>query len=261
LDPFQNESSLKSYIHRVNEKFELPTSSTGREDFDFIQKVKALNFRVFVSFYFRALLTGKSYLLLVQNPFQLVEKFPKSFLHVQNYFANLQLEAVAEPSSRTIVLHIRRGSNGADLLPGEASPRMLDNSYYLSLIHEIKTKYCKINESLKLVVITDAPKENFRYIPITEQLPLWANEPRFKEGGIEMISETFSELDLDFLDKFTVVHGGDPIAAIEQMRDADFLVMSRSSFSFVGAVLNSRGKVFYPPNFWHRPMPNWTQLK
>jgi len=40
------------------------------------------------------------------------------------------------------------------------------------------------------------------------------------------------------------------------MMTADFLVMSKSSFSFIPAMLNRHGKVIHTP-FWHRPVGGW----
>ena len=86
------------------------------------------------------------------------------------------------------------------------------------------------------------------------------NEPRLLEGTVTIKSESFSEFHYDCLTKFTVIHGGDPIAALEIMQQTDFLVMSRSSFSYIGGVLNEFGTVFYPPSFWHNPLPTWIQI-
>jgi hypothetical protein len=261
LDPFQDDMALKSYLIRVNKEFKLPSSDIDDSDFDEVYRIRFLNYRVLIKYYVKALVLRKKYLLMIQNPFPIVEKFPSSFLYVQKYFHGLLPEAEERTGVKTIVIHVRRGSNGADLLPGETSPRMLPNSYYFTLINDIRARYCESVDNIELIVITDTPKEDFKYFPLEFQLPLWLNEPRFQHGGVEIHGETFREFDLDFLSKFKVIHGGDPILALRQMQDADFLVMSRSSFSYVGAILNSKGKVFYPPNFWHRPMKKWVKVK
>ena len=53
----------------------------------------------------------------------------------------------------------------------------------------------------------------------------------------------------------------DPIWTVKQFQTADIFVMSRSSYSMAGAVLNSRGVVIYPPAFWHAPMPHWVCMQ
>jgi hypothetical protein len=48
---------------------------------------------------------------------------------------------------------------------------------------------------------------------------------------------------------------GDPLDALQSMISSDILVMSKSSFSYVAALIN-QGSVIYEP-FWHRPMSHW----
>jgi hypothetical protein len=68
--------------------------------------------------------------------------------------------------------------------------------------------------------------------------------------------------EMNSLDDFDVIPNlrkfvnGDPIEALEAMATADLLMMSRSSFSYVAAILNAEGIVIYHP-FWHSPLPEW----
>jgi hypothetical protein len=48
---------------------------------------------------------------------------------------------------------------------------------------------------------------------------------------------------------------GDPLDALQNMISSDILVMSKSSFSYVAALMHP-GPVIYEP-FWHRPMSHW----
>jgi hypothetical protein len=48
---------------------------------------------------------------------------------------------------------------------------------------------------------------------------------------------------------------GDPLDALQNMISSDILVMSKSSFSYVAALIH-QGPVIYEP-FWHRPMGHW----
>jgi len=50
----------------------------------------------------------------------------------------------------------------------------------------------------------------------------------------------------------------DPIWTMERLIESEVLVMAKSSFSYVAALLN-RGAVYYQP-FWHKPMSHWTKL-
>jgi hypothetical protein len=49
--------------------------------------------------------------------------------------------------------------------------------------------------------------------------------------------------------------GDDLVTVWRSMLNVHVLIMSKSSFSLVPALL-SRGTVLYTP-FWHKPLPNW----
>lgn len=261
LDPFQSDSELSSYLEDINRVFALPSSRNTPLVFDGVYKIDELTCWKLARFAIQAFFGRKSILLQIKNPYRIIEKFPKAYRHVQHSFNFEQARNYHSRRIKTIVLHIRRGSNGSDILPGEVSPRMLPNSYYFTLVKEILENECKFGDSVELVIITDVPRENFVYRPIASQVELWSTEPRFRNGSITLQGEYFSDFNFDGLAKFSVIHGGDPLNALERMRTADFLVMSRSSFSYVGAILNKHGKVFYPPSFWHKSMPEWVKVK
>ena len=261
LDPFQDELSLELYLGRVNKEFYLPSSLELPNSFDFICNVDRLTLKKLFTLYFKALLTNKYFLLSVLNPYNIVEKFPTSYRHLQSFFRTDNSRSALNTNQKTIVIHIRWGSSATDIVSGESSIRSLPNSYYHSLLSQIKENYCNANQELELILLTDAPEKTLRYHPIKSQLKYWKNEKRFHDGGIDIFGKNFDEFNLDSLHKFTIIRGGDPVLALQLMKEADFLVMSRSSFSYVGAILNSQGKIFYPPNFWHQPMKNWIRVK
>ena len=261
LDPFQNEEELKKYLKKVNETFNLPSSEGIPKKFDEKYHINRINLAVFGKYYFRSFLFRKNILVGVLNPYPLVELYPKSYLHVQKIFANNLKQNATFGELKNIVIHIRRGSNGADLLPGELAPRMLPNRYYVTLMKEILSKYGMAGEKMNLLIITDAPKEDITYRPIESQVGLWLTEPRLEMGSISIKGESFSDFESDSISKIEVIHGGDPLDAIEQMRAADFLIMSRSSFSYIGAILNEQGTIMYPPAFGHKAMPKWYKVK
>jgi hypothetical protein len=261
LDPFQSDLELSKYLETVNQKFSLPSSLDLPKSYKRVYKVNQLTFWRFAYFALRALMSRKTILLQIKNPYRVIEKFPTKYRHVRTHFSFVDSRENNSSKEKTIVLHVRRGTNGADTLPGELSPRMLSDSYYFTLVKEILEKYCKKDDPIELVIITDVPKEDFVYNPIASQLEFWSTEPRFRDGSITMQGRSFSDFNFESLARLSVIHGGDPIVALETMRSADFLVMSRSSFSYIGAILNTCGVVFYPPAFWHKPMPEWAQVK
>jgi hypothetical protein len=64
--------------------------------------------------------------------------------------------------------------------------------------------------------------------------------------------------DAGFVQRFsdcTIVTEKDPIKVILLLASADVLIMGKSAFSYVAALL-SRGPVFYE-TYWQRPLPSW----
>ena len=48
----------------------------------------------------------------------------------------------------------------------------------------------------------------------------------------------------------------DPWTSVQALQEGDVLVMSHSSFSVMGAIMNPKGIILYHP-FWHKPMTRW----
>jgi hypothetical protein len=261
LDPFQTEEELKLYLKRLETVFNLPSSQNMPHKFAYTYEINRLGLVTLFRYLILSVVRKGHILVKVSNPFPVVDLQTNSYLHVQKYFLDkLTLEGNG-PKLKRIVIHIRRGSNGADLLPGEMAPRMLPNIYYLTLMNEILEKNCSAGEKMEVLIITDTPNEEITFKPIESQFENWITEPRLKNGSVTIRGESFSEFQSDRISKLEISHGGDPILAIGQMKEADFLIMSRSALSYVGAILNAEGEIFYPPSYGSKPMPNWVKVR
>lgn len=62
--------------------------------------------------------------------------------------------------------------------------------------------------------------------------------------------------DFDVIPNLARYINGDPIETLRRMATADGLVISRSSYSYVAAILSANGIVVYHP-FWHSPLREW----
>ncbi len=258
MDPFQDEESINTYIKRINSEYFLPSTKGAPTNFDATYRFDRLTYKRLVWLILNSIIRRKNYLLVLGGAYPIIEKFTSSYKAVQNIFPATAGMGEHSAGVKTIVLHIRQDFN-EHILPGEATIRGLSNSYYLDILHKIITDYCDKDKGIELIIVTDAPPADFTYVPVREQLVLWAAFPKFQNGCVEIKGRTFQEFNSRFLEKFLVIHGGDPMLAIQEMRGADYLVMSRSSLSYVGAILNTKGVVFYPPNFGSKPMPKWKQ--
>jgi hypothetical protein len=62
--------------------------------------------------------------------------------------------------------------------------------------------------------------------------------------------------DFDVVPNLQKFINGDPIETLRRMATADALILSRSSFSYVAAILSTNCIVVYYP-FWHSAMETW----
>ena len=141
------------------------------------------------------------------------------------------------------------------LFHGQNSPRELPSEYFKRILMTIMAK--SGIKFTNLVILTDSPLTDTLYKINPDQIPLWENTPGYKDGylsikGKDILGE-FSDLNL----KVSVIVGGDPIFSLGALQKAEYFIMSKSSFSYVAAILNSRGKIYFPSEFWHPKMRHW----
>jgi len=109
--------------------------------------------------------------------------------------------------------------------------RKLDIPFVCELYTEVASKKFEVTPGHH--GISDRISENITFDPAMNQLEDFDAVPH--------------------LEKFINIH---PIRTLERMATADALIMSRSSFSYVAAILNANGiMICYP--FWHAAMKDW----
>jgi hypothetical protein len=154
------------------------------------------------------------------------------------------LPSVTSKDHLNIQIHMRRG----DLLVGEQW-RMLPNSYYLGLIHFFNKVVPQLGKTHTIHIHTEAPLEE---IVLTSEHHGVGD--RIKTDLVLKPSEyRLEEFDLPNV----VLHNNeDPWTSVRALQTGDVLVMSHSSFSIIGAIMNPKGIILYHP-FWHKPMTRW----
>jgi hypothetical protein len=144
-----------------------------------------------------------------------------------------------------VAIHVRRG----DAHVG-TTRRILPNLYYINLTK----KLIAILESQKVKYVielyTEIPSKTLYVTPESRGIQGRIAQPVFVDQGIDQIHEFDC---LPHLEKF---FNYDAVQSLENLATSDFLVMSRSSFSFLAAILNTRAVVFYH-EFWHRAPSDW----
>jgi hypothetical protein len=255
LDPYQTQGELDLYIKRINDMFALPSSDFGGQedsryllntptklDLNLIRLKNKLKF-------------GEARTLVISNPFLLLNRNPDAYLLA---LPELPAVKITKKDFVKVVVHYRRGSSSFDVLPGESSPRAILNNWYLEVLNKYVNQLEANGEKYHIDVFTDMPKHDINFAPLAFQRNFWKQLPRFENEMIAVHGEDLNKTTFkNFGNSLTVHYGGDPLNDLMHMAEADLLIMSRSSFSFVGALLNRQGKVISPPNFGHKKLSSW----
>jgi hypothetical protein len=144
-----------------------------------------------------------------------------------------------------LALHVRRGE-----LFAVDSHRMLPNSYYVSTALRFQETLRKLEIPCVCELYTEVATKAFLVTPDHHGI----------NGRISAnvaIDPAMSRLeDFDAIPNLARFVNTDPIDTLRGMTTADALVLSRSSFSYISAMLSRNCIVLYYP-FWHAPMEDW----
>lgn len=262
LDPFQSPIELENFLKTLNREFQLPsTLSDLTPDIHEIQ----LDLKSISSLFKMALLSlvlNRRYLIKITEPYSVIDHWPNSYRRattsLENWDSNYR--PLLKEETFLVVLHYRRGVGGMAIQQGERYPREIAISYYKNWLTQIlKDAKAQSVIEIKVIILTDAPIQDTTYIPIAGQEKLWKGSPGFEGGTMSILGsdleKEFSDIEIDL----QIISGGSPIDAIKLMSQANALVMSRSSLSYIGALLNLRGEIIYPPGFWHPKLNGWIE--
>ncbi len=165
------------------------------------------------------------FIAVVEHMHLYMDRFPHFYepLH-QRLRLNARIEAKTNLNDRPVVsLHVRRG----DVNP-EFTKRYTPNNSIVSVLKEL---------SNRLPILQNGPWEFHLY-------------SQGDEGDFAEIIENFPDVRL-MLDT-------PPIETIRGLAGADVMIMAKSSFSHVAALLCA-GEVIYEP-FWHAPQRHWISI-
>lgn len=256
LDPYQTQDELNIFVKRINDFFWLPSSDFGTQRDSRVKLTSPTQLNLNFIRLQNRLRFGKFSTFVISNPFLLLNRDPDTYLLAVPYLPKVKK---AEKDYKNIVVHYRRGSSSFDILPGESTPRAIFNDWYLKVLNKYVSQLKVDNVRFHIDVFTDMPKQDVDFHPLAFQRDFWKQLPRFENDIIKIHGEDLNQTTFrDFGDLLTVHYGGDPIDGLMHMAQADILIMSRSSFSFVGALLNRKGRIVVPPDFWHKNLSTWT---
>ena len=149
-----------------------------------------------------------------------------------------------------IAIHVRWGD-----LPIGHEDRLLPNEYYIAAA----TKVIQMLEKWKIPFVcelhTEMPTTSFVVTPQHHGVKNRIKEYRLKES-VMLTPEQYRVSDFEVIPNLHKRINEDPIETLEALATADFLIMSKSSFSYLAALFNQEGRSLYAP-FWHPPMSEW----
>ena len=153
-----------------------------------------------------------------------------------------------------IVLHIRRGEVNSRFFSHELSQRYTPTESFSEIVQDLLDMNLQKQNRYTITVLTDAPTKKSYASQEFLDINLWESQLGIG-NDFEIELESFD--DLKKKHPSTMVRNDlDSITSLCMMIEADVLVMSKSSFSFVAGVLNRSGLVVYQ-DFWHQPLSRW----
>jgi hypothetical protein len=252
LDPYQSQSELADFVNELNHVFYIESTpklnvSTLKE-----RDVRSLTFIILFRNIFKSMIRKEAVLVRCLEPYGVSDHDPNLYVGIR------QLLPYFQPISHgtfTVGIHYRRGVGGMAVQNGESVSRELNPDFFINIANRIAAERLPSTTSIQLY--TDAPKNDLEFLPPADQSELWENSPRFQNGVMSVLGANPEMLFDKLLVSPKIVRGGDPLQAIRELAGLDVLIMSRSSFSYVGAILNEGGKIYFPKSFWHSPMTGW----
>lgn len=147
-----------------------------------------------------------------------------------------------------VAIHVRRGE-----LFAVDSDRMLANRYYIAVAQNIARVLGPLGIDYRMELHTEIPSREFVVEPDHHGI---AN----RIGGPKLVSPDMCRLDeFGVLPNLACYVNEAAIDCLRRLATADILVMSRSSFSYLAAILNRKGVILYHP-FWHAAPSSWVTV-
>lgn len=252
LDSYQNEDEMAVFLLKLNHEFWMHDSEESFVENLLELQTNTLTFSFIFSCILKGMFSKKQTLVKVVEPYPISEYDPDLYQGILRFLPNL----VLPPKTDVVVaVHYRRGVGGFAVQRGERVSREIGGNYFTALAKEIIDAHG--SSDLNLLVFTDSPTEDVAFTPPNSQSHLWDNSPRFSEGKMHVLGLDIEKIFRDISIDVKVLYGGDPLDVIKTLASADHLILSRSSFGYVAAILNTGGRVYFPSQFWHAPMKGW----
>jgi hypothetical protein len=240
LTALEDNSDLPDFESRWNQAFAIPS------DIDMPERYTAHSMRDadpdrIKQLQVAANIRREFALIRILHPHSVTDRNPELYRHVR---AISPFPEVRSDLFR-LAIHVRRGE-----LFAIESGRMMPNSYYVSYALAFIEAFQRLGIPFICELYTEVVSKEF--VLTQEHRGLLSSI-----GGNRTMTPAMSQLeDFSVLPNLVPFLNGDPIETLRGMATADALILSRSSFSYVAAILNANGIIVYHP-FWHRSLKDW----
>ena len=267
-DGIQTSEEMESYRQKLNESLSfLETEEVeGSIGIDFRLcrlKLARLNLLYFLYYfaYFAGLraytrMSGKKYVLLINDPYPLIDRIPNAYKYVQNEILNAP--SIYPKDVISIQLHLVRAKVSSTFL----QYRFTYDDWYIQILDKILPILEMRELKYEILIHTDVSANGIWRMPSgisPKTLEYWKNSGiKFDDNNMEIATN-------EVLGKFKkyqnvkVVTGIDSVEAWKMISNADLFLMGKSSFSYVGALYNSNG-IVVTTKFWHSTPSSWYSI-
>jgi hypothetical protein len=262
-DGIKNNSEMKFFLKKINNSLDFFEPRSVNIDITKKIEFRSLRFLLrigllhrfcywayFGLFRIMSFLSKKNYLFLTTNPYPLIERIPDSYLEIQKLLPDREFSKII-----SVQLHLNKARK-------KFLSRLTNDDWYLSTLNTVVSNLESENLEYEILIHTDVSIDNRWTLPedfSRETLKYW------QESGMEIINGEVSIAGIEELSNFKnlkntkIITGIDAVDAWKIMAQADYLLLSKSSFSFTGALFNTHGKIFYPV-FWHKGPKVWDRI-
>jgi len=240
LTALENNSTFADAESQYNRIFDIPSDVELPEE-HIVHEMRYAGRELIRQLQRTAQSTGEFHLVRILYPYPITDQDPEMYRHVP------AISPFPRRSSESfrLAIHVRRGEHIA-----LSSDRMLPNSYYVSCALRFTELFEKLQIPFISELYTELPSKAFVVTPQHHGIAGRIARSVLVDPRMSRIQ------DFDAIPNLVRYINGDPIETLARMATADGLIISRSSYSYVAAILNATGIVVYHP-FWHSPLSDW----
>jgi hypothetical protein len=250
----KSEHDLQNLIEDLNANFSFPSSQLPAHYQEV--KIHQLTFRKLIKLYLRKLVKRENLLVKICLPFGIIDKVPDWYEVAGKYVRENNPRFSGTPK-QVVVIHIRYGYQPLVGLNKGSSPRFLPLHYYPRALESLIARN-NLSSDFPFLIQTDLPENSGLWKPFQVKRLNELREIGYKESNNEFEYQTV-DLKKALFSRYPnlrVRYCAPILECLEDMVNAKYLMVSRSSFSYIAAVINPN-TVTFPRSHGHSKLGRW----